>query len=79
MNVKQADYEPYAQDVFLTETLYMLDHNYYQPNHVMYGAYFDIIWDGMVKAENGELTPEEAAQQAIDLLQVELGDFMLFE
>jgi hypothetical protein len=33
----------------------------------------------MVKAENGELTPEEAAQQAIDLLQVELADFMIFE
>jgi len=79
MNKKQAEYEPYTQDVFLTDTLYMLDHNYYQPNHVMYGAYFDIIYDGMVKAENAELTPEEAAQEAIDLLQVELGDFMLFE
>ena len=79
MNKKQADYEPYKEDRFLSDTLYMLDYNYYAPNHVMYGAYFDIIWDGMVKAENGDLTPEEAAQQALDLLQVELGDFMIFE
>ena len=79
MNKKQADYEPYTQDVFLSNTLYMLDYNYYQPNHVMYGAYFDIVWDGMVKAENGELTPEEAAQQAIALLKVELGDSIVFE
>jgi inositol-phosphate transport system substrate-binding protein len=79
MNKKQAEYEPYTEDVFLTDTLYMLDHNYYQPNHVMYGAYFDILFDGMTKAENGELTPEEAAQEVIDLLQVELADFMSFE
>jgi inositol-phosphate transport system substrate-binding protein len=79
MNKKQADYEPYKQDRFLSDTLYMLDYNYYQPNHVMYGPYFDIVWDNMVKAENGDLTPEEAAQQAIDLLKVELGDFVSFE
>jgi len=79
MNKLQAEYPPYMEDRFLTETLYMLDHNYYQPNHVMYGAYFDIVWDGMLKSENGELPPEEAAGQAIDLLKIELGDFVSFE
>jgi inositol-phosphate transport system substrate-binding protein len=73
----QADYEDYTNDAFLTDTLYMLDHNYYQPNHVMYGPYFDIIFDFMLRAENGEIDPAEAAQLAIQQLQVELGDFLI--
>ncbi len=79
INVKQADYEPYATNRLLRETLYMLDHNYYQPNHVMYGAYFDILWDNMVKAENGELKPDEAAKAAIELLKVELPNDVVIE
>ena len=79
MNKEQANYEPYKADRFLSDTLYMLDYNYYQPNHVMYGPYFDIVWDNMVKAENGELSPEEAAAQAIALLEVELSDYVMFE
>ena len=75
----QADYEPYAEDRLLSETLYMLDHNYYQPNHVMYGPYFDILWDNMVKAENGELAPADAAAAAVELLQAELGDVLIVE
>ena len=57
----------------------MLDHNYYQPNHVMYGPYFDILWDNMVKAENGELAPADAATAAVELLQAELGDVLIVE
>lgn len=79
INVEQSDYEPYAEDRFLSETLYMLDHNYYQPNHVMYGPYFDILWDNLVLAESGEMTPEEAADAAISLLEVELGDYVVVE
>ncbi|MFN2204191.1 MAG: twin-arginine translocation pathway signal protein [Caldilineaceae bacterium] len=75
----QADYEDYASDRLLSETLYMLDHNYYQPNHVMYGPYFDIVWDFMVKAENGDLSPEEAANGAVELLQAELGDQVIVQ
>ena len=75
----QADYEPYANDRLLSETLYMLDYNYYQPNHVMYGSYYDIVWDAMVKAENGDLSPEAAADEAINLLQAEIGDFLIVE
>lgn len=73
----QADYADYANDRLLSETLYMLDHNFYQPNHVMYGPYFDIVWDFMVRAENGEMSPEEAAAAAVEQLQVELGDFLI--
>jgi inositol-phosphate transport system substrate-binding protein len=75
----QADYEAYASDRLLSETLYMLDHAFYQPNHVMYGPYFDILWDFMVRAENGELSPADAASQAVELLQAELGDFLIVE
>jgi inositol-phosphate transport system substrate-binding protein len=78
INVKQSDYEPYTSDRFLSETLYMLDYNYYQPNHVMYGTYFDIIWDGLVKAENGELSPEDAAG-AVELLKAEIADHVIFK
>ncbi len=75
----QMDYEPYTNDRLLSETLYMLDYNYYQPNHVMYGIYYDIVWDAMVKAENGDLSPEAAADEAINLLQAELGDQVIIE
>lgn len=75
----QADYEEYANDRLLSETLYMLDYNYYQPNHTQYGPYFDIVWDGLVKAENGELAPQAAADEVIKVLEVEIGDFVIFE
>ncbi|HSR34603.1 MAG TPA: twin-arginine translocation pathway signal protein, partial [Anaerolineae bacterium] len=73
----QADYEEYASDVFLSDTLYMLDYNYYQPNHVMYGPWFDIVYDFMLRTENGELEAEAAAEAAIQQLQVELGDAVI--
>jgi len=75
----QANFPEYANDRLLSETLYMLEYNYYQPNHVMYGPYFDIVWDFMVKAENGELSPAEAAKGAVELLQIELGDVVIVE
>ena len=79
INKLQAEYEPYKNARLLSETLYMLDHAYYQPNHVMYGAYFDIIYDGMLKAMTNELPPEEAVEQAIELLNVELPDLIVVE
>lgn len=75
----QADYPDYANNRFLSDVLYMLDYNFYQPNHVMYGSYFDIVWDFMVKAENGDMSPEDAANAAIEQLQVELGDMVIVE
>ncbi len=75
----QADYEPYANDRLLSDTLYMLDYAFYQPNHVMYGPYYDIMFDFMVRAENGELSPADAAEQAIGQLQAELADFLIVE
>ncbi|HXF62768.1 MAG TPA: hypothetical protein VNK95_14185, partial [Caldilineaceae bacterium] len=75
----QADYEEYANDRLLSDTLYMLDYAFYQPNHVMYGPYYDILFDYMVRAENGELSPADAAAQAVQQLQAELADFLIVE
>jgi inositol-phosphate transport system substrate-binding protein len=75
----QAADPAYAQDKLLSETLYMLDYAFYQPNHTMYTPWFDIVYDGMLKAENGEATPEKAAEDVVKLLQSELGDFLIVE
>lgn len=75
----QAEYPEYKNDRFLSDTLYMLDYNFYQPNHVMYGPYFDIVWEFMVEAENGVRSPAEAAEAAIQQLQSELGDVLIVE
>jgi inositol-phosphate transport system substrate-binding protein len=75
----QANDPTYTADRLLSETLYMLDYNFYQPNHIMYGPYFDIIYDNMVKAENGEVAPDQAAEDAIKLLQTEVGDYLIVE
>jgi inositol-phosphate transport system substrate-binding protein len=75
----QAADPKYAADRLLSDTLYMLDYNVYQPNHIMYGPWYDIVFDNMVKAENGEVTPEKAAEDAITLLQTEIGDYLIVE
>ncbi len=45
----------------------------------MYTPWFDIVYDGMVKAENGEVTPEKAAEDVVKLLQSEIGDYLIVE
>jgi inositol-phosphate transport system substrate-binding protein len=75
----QASDPTYTTDRLLSETLYMLDYNFYQPNHIMYGPYFDIVYDNMVKAENGEVAPDKAAEDAVKLLQTEIGDYLIVE
>jgi inositol-phosphate transport system substrate-binding protein len=75
----QAEFEAYANNQLLSDMLYMLDYNFYQPNHIMFGPYYDILFDYMVRAENGELSPQDAADQAIQQLQAEIGDFLIVE
>jgi inositol-phosphate transport system substrate-binding protein len=75
----QAQDPTYTTDRLLSETLYMLDYNFYQPNHTQYTPWFDIVYDGMVKAENGEATPEQAADDVVKLLQSEIGDYLIVE
>ncbi len=70
----ELNYPPYKNNKFLSSVSYMLNYSYYQPNHPMYGALFDILWNGMVAAENGRMTPEAAAENAIQQIKFELGD-----
>jgi inositol-phosphate transport system substrate-binding protein len=72
-------FEPYLQAKFLASCTYMLDNNYFQPNHAMYTPWFDIVYDGMVAAEQGEKTPAVAAKEAVAKLKLELGDALIVE
>jgi inositol-phosphate transport system substrate-binding protein len=75
----QQDYPKYEKNRLLSETLYMLDYNFYQPNHAMYGPYFTALWNSMVRAENGEASPDKAADEAIRLMKSEIPDEVIFE
>jgi len=73
----QTEYAPYRESKFLADVTYLLDNNFYQPNHVMYGLWFDAFWDGMVAAEQGDKTPEKAADDAIKVMKVEIDDQLI--
>ena len=73
----QLDYQDYVDDEFLSDVTYMLDYNYYQPNHPMYGMWFDIVWNGMVASEQGEKDPATAAEEVVEQLRFELGDDLI--
>lgn len=73
----QMEYPAYMGDEFLSDVTYMLDQNYYQPNHPMYGMWFDIVWGGMVASEQGEKDPATAAREVVEQLQFEIGDELI--
>lgn len=73
----QTEFAPYKESRFLADVTYLLDNNFYLPNHVLYGTWFDIFWDGMVAAEQGEKTPEAAAADAVKLMQLEIEDQLI--
>ncbi len=70
----QADDQDYTDNRLLSDVGYMLDYNFYQPNNAEFGPYFDALWDNMVKAENGDMSPDDAADQAISLVKVNVSD-----
>ena len=73
----QATYGPYKDDKFLSDIIYMLDYNYFMPNHALFSTWEDVVWDGMQSAELGNRSPREAAADVIKLLKAELGDEIL--
>lgn len=73
----QVNMEDYAKHRLLSGAAYMVDYASYQPNHVDYGIYFDIIFKAMQAAESGEFSPEEAADIAIEELKQRMGDSLL--
>ncbi len=50
-----------------------------QPVHEQFGRYQKILLAGLLTAEEGNMTPAEAAAAAIDELQAALGDALLIE
>lgn len=77
----QEDYPAYEEATFLSETLYMAGApgNFALPNHPAYGPYFDAMFNGMVRAENGEATPQQAADEVKRVMEAEIGDSVIFE
>ncbi len=73
----QDNYDEYLSSKFLSSTGYLLDNNVFQPNHPMYGIWYDSFWDNLVSAEQGEKTPQEAADDAITVMKLELEDQLI--
>jgi inositol-phosphate transport system substrate-binding protein len=70
----QADYEPYTQDFFLSDVLYMLDYTTYQPNNPNWGVYTTLTFEALAAVQSGDLTAQEAVDLVVEGLQNELGD-----
>jgi len=75
----QTDDADYSSDRLLSEALYMLDYAFYVPNHASFGAYLGNLFSNMVKVQNGEVTPEQAVEDVLAVLEVEIGEFLIVE
>lgn len=74
----QVNYPDYKQYPILVETRYMLEYARYLP-HSLANSYRQALLKFMLEAENGRLTPAEAAVAAIDQLRRELRDEIIVE
>ena len=70
----QADYEPYAQDAFLSDVLYMLDYTTFLPNNPNWGPYATMTFEALAAVQTGDLTAQEAVDLVVEGLENELGD-----
>jgi inositol-phosphate transport system substrate-binding protein len=75
----QATYPAYTAHPLLTETGYMLNYSQLGPEYPINTGYSGILWEFMLKAENGEMSPSEAARTAVETLQREIGDDLIVE
>ena len=75
----QADYAPYKADRLLSETLYMLDYAFFQPNHPYYPNYWSALWTNMEAVQNASLTPEKGVEAVIEVLEAEIGDALIIK
>ncbi len=75
----QAEYTPYKEDRLLSETLYMLDYAFFQPNHPYYPSYWSALWTNMEAVQNAALTPEEGVAAVLEVLEVEIGDALIIK
>ncbi len=70
----QLSYPPYRQDRFLFDISKIAGNSFFQPNHTRFSFWFDAVWQGMVEAQTGALTPAQAASQAIELILVDVDE-----
>ena len=70
----QAEYEPYTEDAFLSDVLYMLDYTTFISNSEFYTAWANANYDAIAAVEVGDLTPEEAVEFVVARMENELGD-----
>ena len=77
----QIDSPAYRRDRFLSSVTYMLTQGraFFIPNDVNFALYNTIVFDNMLRAEEGEVSPRKAADAAIARMKAELGDAVVFE
>ena len=71
----------YQRDRFLSSVTYMIqgDRAFFVPNDVEFGVYNTIVYDHMLRAEQGEISPERAADAVVARMKLELPDAVVFE
>ncbi len=67
----------YKASKFHAEVAYMLEYTSVEPIHPKFGVYKDAWITAIAKVERGELTPEQALEDMITVLQAELGDELI--
>lgn len=70
----QASFEPYTQNFFLGDVLYMLDFTRFLPNNPNWGTYQQTTFDALAGVQAGELNAQEAVEFVVETLQNQLGD-----
>lgn len=73
----QDTYKTYEDSKFLSSCAPLLQNNFFQPNHPMYGIWFDSFWTNLVSAEQGEKTPQQAADDCIKTMKADIGDQLI--
>ena len=71
----------YRRDKFLSSVTYMIKQGraFFVPNDTRFGQYNTIIYDNMLRAEQGEISPARAADRTIARMKLELRDAVTIE
>ncbi len=64
----------YTKSKFHKEVAYMLEHTSFEPLHPGWPKYKEAWITAITKVERGELSPEDALKEMVDILSAELGD-----
>lgn len=70
----QLEYEPYKKNTFLYGISKLGGKSFFQPNHVRFSQWFDIVMGSMEEAQSGRRSPAQAAADAIALMRIDVGE-----